>query len=203
MEFDPIFLKNFRLKTKITYLLESIIETGKEKQFLLAWKRAYTKIHPCPALSTTRKKQFEAYFRRLNIDGDDTYYTQRVEIKYISKKVGYGVFAKNDISSYSILGHYTGIFRPEKSLDPDNDSTFSFNEFKSFSIDAKNNGNWTRFMNHVLGTHINVIAWEYYTKEGPFIVFTSGNKKIKKAEQLLYSYGEHYWHEKNFTELTR
>ena len=196
---DPIFKRNFGLKTSVHYLKEMVIETGKEIAFQRGWKQAFAKIKP--NLSDTREKQFEVYFRRLKNDGDDLYYSRCFAIKYIGKNVGYGVFAKEDIPSYSTLGHYMGMYRLDKEIDPNNDCTFTFHPFKLFSIDAKTCGNWTRFMNHAEKGSINVRAWEFYTKESPFIVFTSGSRGIKKGEQLLYSYGDDYWHEDSFTTL--
>lgn len=198
---DPVYKKKFGINTPIQYLEDSVVEKGKEKLFKETWKRTLKKLKP--NLSVTREEKFEAYFRRLERMGNDDYYSNRVAIKFISKKVGYGVFAKEHISPYSTLCHYTGKYRLDQDIDPENDSTFTFTDFKLFSIDAKDQGNWARFMNHAEAAAVNVIAWEYYTKERPYIVFTAGPKGVKKNEQLLYSYGDDYWHEGSFSKLKR
>ncbi len=198
---DLVFAQKFKISTPIRYLFDVEVEKGSKKLFEKAWKRAFNRIKD--ELSETRKKAFDAYFRRLERSKDDTFYTNRLSIKYISRKVGFGVFAKEAIAPYTTIGHYTGVFRPDKEIDPNNDSTFYFGDFPLFSIDALNAGNWVRFMNHSNygDTKTNVVAWEYYTPRGPYILFTAGPKGIKKGAQLLYSYGDQYWHDKHFTQF--
>lgn len=197
---DPVFEKKFRIKTPIKYLDDVEIEKGKKKLFETKWKRAYKRAND--DLSETRRKAFEAYFRRFHREGD-AFYTKRLSIRYLGPKVGYGVFAKEAIAPYSTLGHYVGIFRLDQEISEKSDSTFSFGDFPLFSIDAKKAGNWVRFMNHSeLGDpKTNVVAWEYYTKEYPYIVVTAGPRGIKKGAQLLYSYGDKYWHDKLFKQF--
>src|SRR3990167_10049403 len=199
---DPTFKRKFGIDTPIIYLEYSIIEKGCEKQFERSWKRFYHKAEPI--ISDFRIQRFQAFFRQLAKEKNDDHYTERVAIKFISPKVGYGVFAKKNIAPYSTLGHYTGIFRPDKEIELSHDSTFAFTDYKSFSIDAVKMGNWTRFMNHgeEKMQRVNVISWEYYDEKEPRIVFTSGPRGIKKGEQLLYSYGESYWEDKKFLTLS-
>lgn len=195
---DSQFAKKFRIKTPIKYLVECEVEKGKRKLFVESWKKAFRRAKD--GLSETRRRAFAAYFRRFEREGDAVY-TQRLAIRHISAKVGYGVFAKEDIAPYSTLGHYVGVLRPDQEIDENNDSTFCFGDFPLFSIDAKKAGNWTRFMNHseYKDPKTNVVAWEYYTKESPYILFTAGSGGIKKGAQLLYSYGDKYWHDNPFT----
>ena len=190
---DPIFKERFGIETPINYFSDVKVEQKIQKRFERAWKRFYGKASSL--LSKTRQKQFDAYFRQMEKEGGDERYCRRVSIRFINKKVGYGVFAKEDIPPYSTLHHYAGVLTVDDHIDSDADSTFGFSDLKKYSIDAMNGGNWTRFMNHADERHPtnNVVPWEYYHKEGPRIVFTSGCCGIKKGDQLLYSYGEDYW----------
>ena len=190
---DPTFKSRFGIKTSIRYFLQPIVEKGNEKQFKRAWKRFYSKAES--PNSDTRTKKIDAFFRHLEKLGSDERYCQRVRIRFISPKVGYGVFALCDIPPYSILHHYTGVFRRDRDIPEKNNSTFAIEDFSSFSIDAAKMGNWTRFMNHgeEKASTTNVIVWEHYLEEGPRIVFTSGRNGIKKGRQLLYPYGDEYW----------
>ncbi len=193
---DPDFKKKFGVKTPIYYLQDVSVDKEVAEKFQRAWKRFRKKADPI--VSKTREKQFDAFFRQLKKDGTDDRYCKRVTIRHISSKVGSGVFATEDIPPYSTLHHYAGVLMWDDEINPDHDSTFSFSDLKNYSIDAMKSGNWTRFMNHSdEGSETNnVIPWEYYSEEGPRIVFTSGAHGIKKGEQLLYSYGESYWEEK-------
>lgn len=148
-------------------------------------------------------KKFDRLLKTVEELDDDLSFTTRVEIRYISKKVGYGVFAKERIPPYSVLNSYAGLMRPDKAIATDNDSTFMFSEFLSFSLDAAKQGNWCRFMNHSppRNPHTNVVAWEHYSDWGPRIIFTACRHGIKKGAQLLYSYGDQYWEGDGFIEL--
>lgn len=198
---DPLFAKKFRIKTPIKYLYDVEVEKGKKKLFEIRWEKAYKRADD--DLSDTRRRAFEVYFRRFKREGDDSFYTKRLAIRYLGSKVGYGVFSKESIAPYLTLGHYAGILRPDQEIDEKNDSTFSFGDFPLFSIDAKKAGNWVRFMNHseLRDPKTNVVAWEYYTEEFPYILVTAGSRGIKKGEQLLYSYGDKYWHENLFKQF--
>lgn len=193
---DPVFKERFNVKTPIEYLMYSKIDPKIEEKFKKYYKRFLARTNP--DISKHRKAKCEAFFRQMERKGCDKHWCQRFDIKYIGKNVGYGVFAKEAIPPYSTLHHYTGLLVHDDDLNPDHDSTFAFSGINNYSLDALNMGNWTRFMNHSdIGTETNnVVAWEYYGKEMPAIVFTSGPRGIKKGDQLLYSYGDEYWDEK-------
>ncbi len=190
---DPIFYKRFGIKTPIRYTHTVEVEEKIKKQFQKTWKTFY-KSHQ-DELSESRRQRVGAFFRKLEKTGDDTHYCRRVRITYISRAVGYGVFAKEKIPPYALLIHYGALLRLDKDIGLNNDSTFSFSDFRKYSLDAQHVGNWARFMNHGDDEEgdVNVIAWECYTPEGPRIVYTAGSQGIKKGAQLLYSYGDEYW----------
>lgn len=192
---DPIFKERFHLLTSIRYLFNVVIEPSYQKSYEKAWKNFLKK-------KKTRAPRwlffrFNAFLKRIEKLKDDLSYCKRIKIVYINKQVGYGVFAKTYIPPYSILHHYAGIIKPDKKISSKSDSAFMFSDFPSYSIDASQAGNWTRFMNHgkEKGKHTNVVAWEHYSRWGPRIIFTASWKGVKKGEQLLYSYGEKYWEE--------
>ena len=193
---DPIFKRNFGIKTPIVYLQDLELPQIEKEHFNRSWKKFYKKAKS--PLSDSRLSRFEAFFRQLEKDGSDERYSRRIEIRFIDHLVGYGVFAKEPIPPYSTLCHYTGVFKLDHEIDPDHDSTFSFTEYKTYSIDAAEKGNWARFMNHAGEKESvnNAIPWEYYHEKGPRIVFTSGPRGIKRGAQILYSYGDEYWEQK-------
>ena len=191
-----MFKKYFGIETPISYLSDIKVQKKVEKRFERSWKRFLNKAEPI--ISESREERFDAFFRQIERDGCDERFTRRVNIRFINPVVGYGVFAKEDIPPYSTLNHYTGLLMLDDDVNPDHDSTFSFTDYKTFSIDAMKHGNWCRFMNHCAEreSNNNAIPWEYYHESGPKIVFSSGSKGIKKGKQILYSYGDDYWSEK-------
>jgi len=193
MSYDPTYYKIFKIKTKIRYTPDVIVYPKHKASFQKDWKKFYR-----PKKNTagkTRQKQFQAFFDRLKKVGNEEKYCERISIRFISPKVGYGVFAKVNIAPYSILNHYTGVLKKDASIGFSSKSTFSFPEFPKYSIDGQKVGNWCRFMNHA--NKGNVVPWEYYLPEGPRIIFTASSKGIKKGEQLCYSYGDDYWDEED------
>ena len=188
---DDLFYERFGIETTIKYCHDVILEKGLGKLFYGKWNPFFSKNHsPCPEY---REKSFLSFFRRLEKNGDDILYCNRVFIRYIDSTFGYGVFASEDIAPYSILNHYAGQFRLDKEIEESHDSVFSFNDFGGFSIDGSKMGNWTRFINHGEADSNNVISWEVYLPQGPRIIFTSSHRGILKGEQLLYHYGDQYW----------
>ena len=141
-----MFKKYFGIDTPIIYLSDVKVQKKIEKRFERSWTRFYNKAEPL--LSEAREERFEAFFRQLEKDGCDERYTRRVTIRFINPLVGYGVFAKEDIPTYSTLNHYAGLLMLDEEIDPDDDSTFSFTDYKTSSIDAMKNDNWCSFLCH-------------------------------------------------------
>ena len=195
---DPTFKERFGIKSSIKYVPDVVVEAKHAANLKRAWTR-YLK-STTPTGSFWRRKRFDAFLKRIEKLEDDFPYCKRVEIRYINKMVGSGVFAKERIPPYSILNHYAGIIKPDRLIKKNNDSAFTFSDLPAWTIDGKTAGNWCRFMNHGPDDdpQTNVIAWEHYSKWGPRIIFTSGSRGIKKGEQLLYSYGEDYWEDAEF-----
>ncbi|QVL57344.1 MAG: SET domain-containing protein-lysine N-methyltransferase [Simkaniaceae bacterium] len=198
---DHMFKKYFGIETPIVYLEEIKVQKKIEDRFNRSWKRFFNKAEPI--ISDFRIERFDAFFRQLERDGSDERYNKRISIRFINPVVGYGVFAKEDIPPYSTLVQYTGLLMLDDEINVDHDSTFSFTDYKTYSIDAAKHGNWARFMNHCAEGQKgnNAIPWEHYTEKGPRIVFTSGSHGIKKGQQILYSYGDDYWTEKKCLKL--
>lgn len=201
MKEDPTFKERFGISTPIKYMHELSVEPKWEKSYNRAWKKFQKETEPTGSL--LRRKRFDNLLRKIDKLSDDLPFTTRFDIRYIGKNVGYGVFAKERIAPYSVLNSYAGLLRPDKAIATDNDSTFMFSDFPSFSIDAEKQGNWCRFMNHSppRHRHTNVVAWEHYSDWGPRIIFTASRHGIKKGAQLLYSYGDSYWEGDGFVDL--
>lgn len=193
---DLVYKKRFRITTPIRYLEHSIVEKGEEQRFNRAWKRVFNKSDN--DLSPTRQESFDRCLARVEREGSDEYLCQRIDIRYIGKKIGYGVFAKQRITPYTVLGYYSGVFTRNEHLPKDTHSTFEFTDFNTYSLAAEKVGGWARFMNHSDDETANVIAWEYFSPDMPYIFFTAGSRGIKKGAQLLYSYGETYWEDRSF-----
>jgi len=201
MKEDPTFKKRFGISTPIRYIYTAIVDPKYQKNYDRAWKKFQKEMEVCD--SPSRRKRFDAILKRIDKLQDDLPYCNRIAIRYINKKVGYGVFAKENIPPYSVLNQYGGILTLDKEIPSKHDSTFMFSDFEKFSIDAHNAGNWCRFMNHSSegDPHTNVLAWEHYSDWGPRIFFTAGPHGVKKGAQLLYSYGDSYWEEGAFLKL--
>ncbi len=187
------FHKLFGLKTKIKYISDVFVEEKHQSNFLKKWKKFYN--YRKDNLSPSRKKQIKNFINSFDEEKYKRSINKLITIKYISKDMGYGVFAKKNIPPYKILDHYAGLLRPDRAISDDNDSAFSFIKFLGYCIDGKKQGNWTRFMNHSDKT--NVVVWEYFTSKGPRIFFSAGCHGIKKGKQLTYSYGDYYWEEED------
>lgn len=118
-----------------------------------------------------------------------------VSIRYISKSVGYGVFANEKIRARSYIGEYTGVVRENLRtyFQPLNNYCYEYpvpdRIGRHFVIDATE-GNFTRFINHSYFPNLKPI---YAFIDGFYHLIFLALKEIQKGEQLFYDYGKNYW----------
>ncbi len=118
-----------------------------------------------------------------------------VTVRWISDQIGYGVFAESDIASGAYIGEYTGTIRKRKWLaDRRNDYCFEYTIgdwiYNPFIIDAKGQGNFTRFINHSDTPNLEPLS--VYADGVMHIVFIA-QRPIPKGTELSYHYGDSFW----------
>ena len=115
-------------------------------------------------------------------------------IRWINRYLGYGVYAAVDIPANTFIGEYTGIIkRKNRRKNRFNDYIFSYDlcgKATRWCIDAKNVGNFTRFLNH--SDEPNLTS-RWVVKDGITHIIIFSNKSIQKGTQLTYCYGPLYW----------
>ena len=123
-------------------------------------------------------------------------YIPHVSVRWISDKVGYGLFAEEKISEGSYVGEYTGIVRrnDRRYFEPLNNYCYEYpvdDEIgRSFVIDATQ-GNLTRFINHSSKPNLKPVHVFY---DGYYHLIFIALREIQKGEELSYDYGESYWY---------
>ncbi len=115
-------------------------------------------------------------------------------VKWINPLIGYGLFAKEDIPQYSLVGEYTGVIRKRNAKqDKNNDYIFGYVVAQSetpFVVDASLEGNYTRFINH--SDEPNLHSTWLISKGICHIILVS-KSYIPKDTQITYDYGPYYW----------
>lgn len=126
----------------------------------------------------------------------ETGYTPKLSVRWISERVGYGVFAEEGIRKNDYVGEYVGVVRENVRVyfAPLNDYCYEYPVLdrlgRSYVIDATN-GNVCRFINHSEKPNLK----PYYAFfDGVFHLIFLTIRKIEKAEQLTYDYGPSYWY---------
>lgn len=127
-----------------------------------------------------------------------------IELRYINRFIGFGVYARQDIKKGDLILIYCG----KKSLKKPKESAYYFLPFSdqlNMGIDAKNFGNITRFINHAplpksgkdqavyLEANLKNSA---YSLRGMDCIVYEASRDIAKNEQLLADYGR-----QSFTKL--
>ncbi len=118
-----------------------------------------------------------------------------IEIRYISERVGHGVFAKSPMKKRSYVGEYTGIVRENIKIyfAPLNNYCYEYpipdRIGRSFVIDATD-GNFTRYINHSYNPNLKP---QYAFFDGFYHLIFVALKEIQIGEQLTYDYGHNYW----------
>ncbi|MDN3509085.1 MAG: SET domain-containing protein-lysine N-methyltransferase [Candidatus Neptunochlamydia sp.] len=115
-------------------------------------------------------------------------------IKWINRYLGYGVFAAQNIPGLIYIGEYTGIVkRRNNRKNRFNDYVFSYDlcgKATRWCIDAREKGNFTRFLNH--SDHPNLTS-RWIIRDGITHIILFSNQWIPKGSQLTYCYGPWYW----------
>lgn len=146
-------------------------------------------------LSELEKSNLNTYYRLIKQKYESPWY-----MKYISKKVGYGVFAAADIKKGQLIAEYVGIIYDKatylKRVPYNANYCWSMIPHSSLStevqfyVDAIKSCNFTRFINHSYTP--NVMPLPLYTPEGYRMLYVAC-EDIAKDEQLLVNYGQGYW----------
>lgn len=115
-------------------------------------------------------------------------------IRPVHPLVGHGVFTKKGIPRGAFVGEYAGVVRRRKRFfDGNNDYVFGYvigPQDTPYVIDAKEKGNFTRFINHSFNPNL-VSKW-IISNDRAHIIFVA-KRNIAKDEQLTYDYGPYYW----------
>lgn len=120
-------------------------------------------------------------------------------MKFINKKIGYGIYAAADIEPGQLIAEYAGIlFDAYTYTATPHNSKYCWNinppqrmpTAQKFYVDAISSCNFTRIINHSYKP--NVIPVTMHGPDGSRMLYVAC-EKIKKDEQLLVNYGEGYW----------
>lgn len=145
-------------------------------------------------LSPEEKEVVEKYYSLTKQQYESPWY-----MKFISKKVGYGIYAAADIEPGQLIAEYVGIIYDEQSYlsKPQNPKycwnlqpPSLFKGYKKFYVDAIECCNFTRIINHSYKP--NVVPIAMYGPDGSRMLYVAC-ERIKKDEQLLVNYGAGYW----------
>lgn len=118
-----------------------------------------------------------------------------IEIQYVNEEIGYGVFASKNLPAGCFVGMYTGVVCDRFSFyKSPNDYGFAYPQIKfglnRFYIDASDQGNETRFINH--SDHPNCEALNAYY-DGILHIIIRTTCEVPADKQLFFYYGYEYW----------
>lgn len=127
----------------------------------------------------------------------------RYELRYISPEIGFGVFSKENIKEGEIISFYTGIKTTHTSQS--NYTFISQKDCLQLRLDARKQGNITRFINHApkeldppqkafITANIESLTYEI---NGIEVIVYSTTKDIMEGEQLLVDYGVGFFKKKD------
>jgi hypothetical protein len=177
-------------------------ETG--QSLLKIWKE--NQIEFQYNFNSSEVKRMVRCIKHMRDDATDEY-ASSVEIKYVDKIMGYGVFANRRILRKEVIGVYSGIIDLNSSKEQKEEASkqgkdlseylFEFPDtpFQNYAIDGVQTGNFTRFINHTDPESANVSSVEFFYKGMCYVIYVS-DKTILKGEQLFYDYGPTYWETK-------
>lgn len=117
-----------------------------------------------------------------------------VALHYIDPKLGWGVFASQDLKKMQFVAEYVGKVRKRQKKDEKNAYCFEYivtsGAATPYTIDASEQGALARYINH--SDHPNLEA-SLATFEHLSHVILYVKEPIAKGTQLCYDYGPDYW----------
>lgn len=115
-------------------------------------------------------------------------------IAKISDDVGHGLFAAHDLEPDALIGEYTGTLTTDwKPLDQGGilkPYLFKYPFESAVAIDAQNEGNELRFMNHSKKQNV---GRRYVYHRGILHAIFVAETRIKAGSQLLFEYAAGFW----------
>ncbi len=130
-------------------------------------------------------------------------YVANVSIRFISKKVGYGIFleAEGGLEEDDLFAEYTGEVCTDSSgkyawsYPPGGNATL---RGKKYSLDASRCGNEACLVNHSDDPNLKM---KFVYQGGAWHVVYVARRHIRQGEQLLVSYGSSYWNNREKVDL--
>jgi hypothetical protein len=121
---------------------------------------------------------------------------QKIALRWINETFGFGIFAVEKIPSCTFIGEYTGVIKEAGLNTKDNYYCVQYTTWdirrKKFVIDAKEAGNFTRFINHSKKPNLGLQS--IYWCGLPRMVLVS-LQEIEAGSQLSFDYGNLFWKE--------
>ena len=197
---DPVFLKKFGIETKVRYSNKVTIDPAYRKKAQAAWE-TYKNDYAVFAGESIQKEiqKYEECIAGSSPDGFDKW-TDKYEVKWISKDVGYGLFAKSNYEKNEVIGFYSGVVTH---LVENKEYSFDWfdSPFEGLSTDGANESNATRYINHASNKKANVTAIEHHSGGLPYIIFVA-KSAIAAGKQFFYDYGAGYWEKKGIEPIS-
>lgn len=119
-------------------------------------------------------------------------WTDKFYFKWISDRIGWGVFARQDFLRGELIGEYVGHVYPFGQAPNRDYALHAVNWAAGFSydIDASRAGNHTRFINHSPVANVREKNFYFQGLNRAVYVSTMG---IRRGQQLLINYGAEFW----------
>jgi hypothetical protein len=123
-----------------------------------------------------------------------TGYYPRIDLKHINSKIGMGVIALDFIPKGSYVGEYLGVVKKRtRKVMKDNFFCLSYIIHplkKNYTIDAKDKGNFSRFINHSSTANLESVS---VVLDGLLHMIFLSSEDIEPYTQLTFDYGELFW----------
>lgn len=118
-----------------------------------------------------------------------------VYIRWVSKEMGHGLFAKTKIVKGSYIGEYVGVVVPHDIPDCHNPYCFNYPtsdipRFRKHVIDAEYKSNELRYANHSSSPNTETRG---VMLDGLMYVIAIASQDIPAHKQITYDYSEEYW----------
>jgi len=150
------------------------------------------------ALHQDKISDFAKWLGKLHAKELDEARIPAVSLRWIDETIGYGLYTDEPIKKWSFVGEYTGILRARSRFVSNvNDYCFMYPSlwlsYRALTIDGKDAGNFTRFMNHSDNPNVESVSVFH---GGIFRMIFRALEDIPAGTELSFNYGNPYWTKK-------
>jgi hypothetical protein len=137
----------------------------------------------------------QKYANFINYNGVCNVKNSKLEIRYVSQNMGFGLFSAQNFKQDDYIGEFCGVVTSKHNEISEHYDYNYFNDKSNIAIAPRKTGNEMQFINHSYNPNCDWLKIIGFDNKYHIIIIAV--KEIKIGEQIYINYGEEYWKTRN------